>query len=136
MFLGDLWFFLGKAPQKVASFPSHQKGCVYKFICKCVSLLCPGANLAWWQCDKVALYSQSPRILPLHFVLWTGWVDLRGPVPTHCLVLLKFSPAQFLFLFLLHKLLQCHLKPSLGIPGASPTTFFVCLCLIYSPIWP
>lgn len=118
MFLGDLWFSLEKhPPQKCLLSISSKRVRLQIHLQMLVSSLCPCAET----CHKVALHSQShcPRNLPLHFVLWTGRVDLRGPVPTHCLVL-KFSPTQFLFLFLLLNFLQHLLKPSLDIPGASP----------------
>lgn len=113
--------FLGKGPKKVALFPSHKKGCAYKFICKMlVSSSCLGANLCCL-CGMWHSQSHCPQGLAPHFVLWTHWVDLKGPVPTHCLAVLKLSPVHFLFLFLVCRLLRPLLKPSLGIPGASPT---------------
>lgn len=110
--------FLGKGPRKVALFPSHKKGCAYKFICKMlVSSSCLGANLCCL-CGMWHSQSHCPQGLAPHFVLWTHRVDLKGPVPTHCLAVLKLSPVHFLFLFLVCRLLRPLPKPSLGTPGA------------------
>lgn len=118
----DICGFPCKGIIKIALFPSHQKGCAQKFICKCLSLL-PVYELTSavsMACDIHRVTAPRVQWTGLCPVDWLSWSQGSCLHPRSCWT--KAFPYTLpLSLLALYRLLQHLLKPSLGIPGASPT---------------